>query len=176
MNEGERDCSPYFFSDSFRGWRAAEKRLEEGRRRATLRQGALPASQTARGGVRLVEGCSGWADRVDEEAEEKDVANELPQAAETETEIDAIGVSEKLQCEVVTAIDEKCKEIAQAVVAAAIEGHIQSFKALLEMLERARTLQAAATKTVTRSIASAWGAEPEWRDGDRADCAMRKAA
>jgi hypothetical protein len=113
---------------------------------------------------------------VDEGAEVKDVARELPRAAETEEEIDAARVVLKLQCEVVSQIDKKCKEIVQALVNGSVEGHIQQFKALLEMLERAGKLQAATTKTVGRSIASAWGAEPEWQDGKCAHCAMRAAA
>jgi hypothetical protein len=113
---------------------------------------------------------------VDEGAEVEDVASQLPQAAETEEEIDAARVALKLQREAVSQIDEKCKEIVQGLINGSVEGHIQHFKALVEMLERAGVVQAAATKTVGRSIASAWGAEPEWQDGNCAHCAMRAAA
>ena len=113
---------------------------------------------------------------VDEEAGVKDVARELPQAANSEEEIDATGVSKKLSHEVVKAIAEGCTEIARAIVRAAIEGHVQQCKLLMEILERAEKLQAAGATTVGRSIASAWGAEPEWEDGSCAHCAVRAAA
>ena len=119
---------------------------------------------------------SGMGGQVDEEAEEKDAASELLELAESDEEIDAKRVTKKLVGEIVREIEERCKEIAQALVNGSIEGHIQHFKALIEMLERALELQAVATKTVGRSIASAWGAEPEWAVEECAHCSMRAAA
>jgi hypothetical protein len=124
-----------------------------------------------------VEGRLGWADWVvDEQAEVKEVACELPQEADSEEEIDAANVSKKLTREVVRAIGDECYEIARAMVKAAMEGHVQHLKVLMEILERAEKLQAAGAKTVRRSIASAWGAEPEWQEGACANCAVRTAA
>ena len=114
--------------------------------------------------------------RVDEGAEGKDVASESPQAAEIEGRTDHVNLAAMLRDAVFKEAKTRCPEIARGLVDGAVEGHIQHFKVIVEMVEDEETSRAAESKTVGRSIASAWGAEPEWQGGTCANCALRAAA
>ena len=99
---------------------------------------------------------------MNEGAEEKVAASELPHVMEPEEWIDVSSVILKLRYEIVKAISQKCPEIAMALVGASTAGQMQGFKTLMETLGIAQGEQKAALQVVGRSIASAWGAEPEW--------------
>jgi hypothetical protein len=113
---------------------------------------------------------------VDEEAEMEDVAKELPQTAGTGEETDDVHVIAKLGDAVRKEVSLRCAEIAQSLVNELVEGRVQNFKCLLAILEAGETSRAASRKTARRSVARAWGAEPEWKTENCAHCAVRTAA
>lgn len=113
---------------------------------------------------------------MDEGAEVKDVASGLPQTAETGQQTCNVNLIDMLRAAIWMETMQRCQEIARGMVDKAAEGQIQHFKVLVGMAEEHAMLQAAAAKPVGRSIASAWGAEPEWQGGTCATCTLRAVA
>lgn len=113
---------------------------------------------------------------MDEGAEVKDVAHEWSQAEGTGEETDDVDVIAMLGEAVWREVKLRCPEIARSLVADFIGGRVQNFKYLVQLLKARETSRAASRKTARRSVASAWGADPEWKDGNRAHGAVRAAA